>query len=1136
MLVASCVLCGMAKADILLQPGFDQAFVGDVQGRTRAWGIGVADFNGDGIDDIVSGDTYGDVHLLTGNGDGTFADQGVVINAAFYDAFGLAAADFNGDGNQDFVLCRTGGSAVIPEEGQVLLYLGNGDGTFQATGFPQLGLLVGVAGTDPMVLAAGDVDGDMDIDLAAGDITASDNAAADVTLFRNMGNDAMDHPLWAAETVISAPNVAPDPEQPPYFPPTSYLSAYGLAFGDVDGDNFQDLLVGDRASYLYIYRNDGTGSFAPVRYDVIGTRPFALTRIHETFTSQLAVAAGDLNGDGMVDFVTGGTDGLWDGQVDLWLNTGNDASGRPRFMNAGIIGGAGTDARGLALGQLNPAIDAYRDVVFGNYEGDLNGLFADLTDTDGDGIVDRFDNAPLYPNAPRLDMNTDGGINRLDQLDNDNDGIGDPADDDDDNDGVLDDTDNCPYTPNTGQADFDADGRGDACDPLNDTDSDSDGVPDGPIDPDLFDRAMDAKARWSLSDTHFVVRIDALGRVFQNEFTQTMADAAVLTPAEWEVKKFDNYNGIGDEPALSGYQVPADLPGGKEVPLTLVVISRLIWDAFGDPDPVQWINDRLASPYLEIGQHGTYHANNTMLGDWANDPSINFYSCEMCGFTVPEMFQLMRIGRRTLLGDYAPDQWLLQSGAMPGVSPAIDFTTAANPLISFAPPFDTSDPAGRDAVSRLGHVSFSASLFEEQSPVFTPEGSHHEQFDQFGMFHASADLEVDPVSPDGMTFEEYLVSITQFGGLNTWLIEEVEWSTRYCNDLPRLVPCPDAPEGVNRENNMVDPDRWDMWMTLLDYVKAAGQPMTLGDVGLAMAFDNAPTVPNPDQGDANHNGIGDAIDGAVLAAEDVVLGCAPGAATGDLLARLTADAGPIPGQEILFEIDSDGDGTEESYFGMTDADGWAAATVTSPLALGTVIPYSASWDGVLLTASDTAEATVSDVTPPTITEASVDPDKLWPPNRRMREVVVTVEATDVCSDEVTCIIDEITSNEPEQADPGDLAPDWMITGPLTADLRAERLGDGDGRIYTITVECVDESGNAASKDVLVTVDHDLRGDFDNDGDVDLDDFALFAVCYGGPGYPPGPDCPSGIDADLDGDGDVDLLDFMIFATNFTGAP
>ena len=32
---------------------------------------------------------------------------------------------------------------------------------------------------------------------------------------------------------------------------------------------------------------------------------------------------------------------------------------------------------------------------------------------------------------------------------------------------------------------------------------------------------------------------------------------------------------------------------------------------------------------------------------------------------------------------------------------------------------------------------------EQNSPIFTPEGSHFEQFDQFGMFHVSADLELE---------------------------------------------------------------------------------------------------------------------------------------------------------------------------------------------------------------------------------------------------------------------------------------------------------------------------------------------------------------------------------------------------------
>lgn len=55
---------------------------------------------------------------------------------------------------------------------------------------------------------------------------------------------------------------------------------------------------------------------------------------------------------------------------------------------------------------------------------------------------------------------------------------------------------------------------------------------------------------------------------------------------------------------------------------------------------------------------------------------------------------------------------------------------------------------------------------------------------------------------------------------------------------------------------------------------------------------------------------------------------------------------------------------------------------------------------------------------------------------------------------------------------GDTPPDWVITGPLTVDLRAERSGKGSGRVYTITVECSDASGNTATKTVTVTVPHD----------------------------------------------------------------
>jgi hypothetical protein len=716
----------IANANAVLQPAFEEAFLEDVDGRTRAWGLAIADFTNDGIPDIISGDTFGDIHLFIGYGDRTFLDAGVVINMSFHDAYAVVAGDFNLDGNQDFVLSRT----TSANDGEVLLYLGNGNGTFQSTGFPQAGLLVGDAGTDPMSLVAADVDGDDDIDIVVGErVVNPASDTANVVLFRNQIVTPNTIPTWTTEILISGVDrgFTPLPEEPPYFPPDAYLEGYGLALGDVDDDGDQDLLVSDTANYLYIYDNNGSGVFTPIRYETVPGRPWAYDRLHTNFTHQMPLAAGDLNDDGLVDFATvvqtgAGHPSAFPAVVEAWLNEGLDTSGRPTFGNSGPAGGQGTDARGLAIGQIDIFNDSVPDIAYGNFQGNVYGLFPLTTDTDGDEIVDVLDNAPVHFNPPLLDMNTDGGINRLDQLDNDHDGIGDPADDDDDNDTVLDGYDNCEFTRNENQDDFDGDGRGDACDPLNDIDTDSDGVTDGPIDPGLALKAIHAKASWAQSDTHLIIRIDALSRVFQNEFVQTMLDAATLKPAEWDIKKFQNYNGIGDAPAVPGYQVPADLAGGMDTPITVVVIPKLLFNAFGDPDPIDWINMRNGNPNLEIAQHGTYHADNTPLGDWADQADRNFFSCETCGFAVDAMYQYLRVGQRTLLGEYDVDPWIL---AEPGAA-YIDWTDAANPLISYSPPFNASDarsdsaPRGSRRIAGSLHLKARIRMISTSLACFMP--------------------------------------------------------------------------------------------------------------------------------------------------------------------------------------------------------------------------------------------------------------------------------------------------------------------------------------------------------------------------------------------------------------------------------
>ena len=122
---------------------------------------------------------------------------------------------------------------------------------------------------------------------------------------------------------------------------------------------------------------------------------------------------------------------------------------------------------------------------------------------------------------------------------------------------------------------------------------------------------------------------------------------------------------------------------------------------------------------------------------------------------------------------------------------------------------------------------------------------------------------------------------------------------------------------------------------------------------------------------------------------------------------------------------------------------------------------------------DTCEAivTVEDEEAPVISSVSASPNKLWPPNHKMVPVVLAVDATDNCDS--VCQIVLVESNEPINGlGDGNTAPDWVITGDLTVKLRAERSGKGNGRVYTIKVECADASENSSTDTATVTVPHD----------------------------------------------------------------
>lgn len=149
------------------------------------------------------------------------------------------------------------------------------------------------------------------------------------------------------------------------------------------------------------------------------------------------------------------------------------------------------------------------------------------------------------------------------------------------------------------------------------------------------------------------------------------------------------------------------------------------------------------------------------------------------------------------------------------------------------------------------------------------------------------------------------------------------------------------------------------------------------------------------------------------------------------------------------------------------------ANLTYTFNLGTHELTLSATDDSGNTGSDTVVVTVVDTTPPEIT-VSVTPEDLWPPNHKYVEVTITVIVHDVCDPSPTVTFVSITSNEPDNAKgigDGNTIDDIVIIDDFTFELRAERAGSGSGRIYTITYQATDASGNSAQASATVTVRH-----------------------------------------------------------------
>ena len=131
-----------------------------------------------------------------------------------------------------------------------------------------------------------------------------------------------------------------------------------------------------------------------------------------------------------------------------------------------------------------------------------------------------------------------------------------------------------------------------------------------------------------------------------------------------------------------------------------------------------------------------------------------------------------------------------------------------------------------------------------------------------------------------------------------------------------------------------------------------------------------------------------------------------------------------------------------------------------------VLTYSAT--NGFRTALVTRTVHVVDTTAPALTAIGATPSFIAVPNHQMIDVVLTYTATDATGTPACSVT--ITSNEAANGlGDGNTEVDWEVLSATRVRVRAERAGLGSGRVYTISVTCVDAAGNSVAKSVNVVI-------------------------------------------------------------------
>jgi hypothetical protein len=316
-----------------------------------------ADVNGDGKPDLLSltGSGISAVSVQLNNGNGTFGTARWFFDPS-HAATAIAVGDVNGDGKSDIVFANT--STANPTTwgaliGSVTVRLGDGQGNFPTANSAQY-LFTGPMTSIALAHDSGSIAG---MDLVA--VPASGGKVY-VTRANSSG-------YFGAVQSYSVPGNHPN------------YGSCKVAVGDFTGGGSTDIVVTDPfQNSVSVLMNMGTGSFGAATTYAVGARP-------------LAVALGDVTGDGKFDIITANADGT----VSVLAGLGNGTFG------AGQSFAVGGPANSVALGDFNH--DGKLDIAT------TGGTEVDVLLNTGSGAFAAFQKVgPAGSSVVAADLNGDG--------------------------------------------------------------------------------------------------------------------------------------------------------------------------------------------------------------------------------------------------------------------------------------------------------------------------------------------------------------------------------------------------------------------------------------------------------------------------------------------------------------------------------------------------------------------------------------------------------------------------------------------------------------------------------------------------------------------------------------------------------